>query len=567
MSGISTKMLQAASAAGQKLGKPNVTDYVSIQSNNSTTIDSSVEEGDVLVAFFATASASSITIPSGYTPVIATTDFESTGEAFVVMYKVLDGTEGGTTVPSPFSGAGLENTRVVIDRSSPETPVSLIVSNLEQATNTTSTTLTNNIDSEDGPCIVYHGGFQFGSSDDTRSTTRSVDEALSNGSGGTATSSLFATVGGFYTNTSGGSQEVTFSGSNADFNMVTFLLSLQGIENSGVAARYWGIAYTVANSFAGSEEVEFFSAASPTTDATNSAQASTRAFATSEFGGSFSADLAFDDDTSTRWASASRTAGSIERIWWDFQSPIQIVGASYDDYYGLSNAEVQYSDDAVNWTTIASLPVNQGRGVKVSVTFSELYSFNTEGTDGGLEVLSVTNSDFGTGDFTYEAWVYPTDLSNNYNAVVGHKWSGGGGLLYVRGDGAVTFWEGGSILDVGAGTITTNQWYHVAAVRDSGTLTLYIDGTSVGSTSYTNSISDTNLYAGQNQNENEEFQGYIYRPHVLNSAKYSGNFTPNESYSLSANSLILLTTDIVSATDEAGNAVTNNGATFVEESP
>jgi len=146
-------------------------------------------------------------------------------------------------------------------------------------------------------------------------------------------------------------------------------LMMQAASKSVEGARYWGIAYTVANSFAGSEEVEFFSAASPTTDATSPAQASTRAFATSEFSSSFSTDLAFDDDGTTRWASVSRSSGTIERLWWDFQSPIVIVGASYDDYYGLSNADVQFSDDAVNWTTIASLPVNQGRGVKVSVTF------------------------------------------------------------------------------------------------------------------------------------------------------------------------------------------------------
>ena len=136
-----------------------------------------------------------------------------------------------------------------------------------------------------------------------------------------------------------------------------------------ISARYWGIQYTVLNSYAGSQEVQFFAQSNPSVDATSPALAVARSFATSQFSASYSPDKSFDDVTSTRWASVLRSAGSIERLWWDFQSPTTIVGASYDDYYGLSAASVQYSNDGVNWTTIASLPVQAGRGVTVSVNF------------------------------------------------------------------------------------------------------------------------------------------------------------------------------------------------------
>lgn len=187
-----------------------------------------------------------------------------------------------------------------------------------------------------------------------------------------------------------------------------------------------------------------------------------------------------------------------------------------------------------------------------------LYSIGTSA--GGLDILSVTNSDFGAGDFTYEAWVYPTDLSNNFNAVVGHAFTSGGGLFYVKGNGAVELYEGGRILLAGAGTISTGDWYHIAAVRSSGTLTLYIDGTSVGSVAYTNSITDTNIYVGQNQSGNERFQGYIYRPHVIDVAKYTANFTPQFAYPTEANSLVLLEADESSFVDLLGNSITNDGA-------
>lgn len=249
-------------------------------------------------------------------------------------------------------------------------------------------------------------------------------------------------------------------------------------------------------------------------------------------------------------------------------SSVFYASASAPAYYATAGSKTE------GWTISLTPTDNNPYFFPVAIELKNIsepdslfYSFNTEGTDGGLAVASVTNSDFGTGDFTYEAWVYPTSLANNFNAVVGHKWASGGGILYVRSDGSINFYEGSSIIDAGDGVISTDQWHHVAAVRSSGTLTLYIDGTSVGSTSYTNSITDTNLYVGQNHFDNEEFQGYIYRPHVVDSAKYTGNFTPSIDYSTEANSLILLVTGGSTVTDLEGNSVTNNGATFVAQSP
>lgn len=198
-----------------------------------------------------------------------------------------------------------------------------------------------------------------------------------------------------------------------------------------------------------------------------------------------------------------------------------------------------------------------------------LYSISTTSAGaGGLETTSgVTNSNFGTGNFTYEAWVYPTSLATNWGAVVGHTFAAGGGLLYVKSDGSVDFYEGGSKLNSGAGYISTNQWYHIAVARQSGTLRLFIDGALITSTSYTNSITDTFLYFGQNQNDGEEFNGYIYLPHVIDSAKYTSAFTPSTDYGLIASSLALIEVSSTAFTDLAGNALTNNDASIVEASP
>lgn len=194
------------------------------------------------------------------------------------------------------------------------------------------------------------------------------------------------------------------------------------------------------------------------------------------------------------------------------------------------------------------------------------YSVYTVGTDGGLEIPSVADSDFGTGDFTYEAWIYPEVSSANYSAIVGHEWSAGGGLFYLRAANSLSYYEGSVWLNVGSAP--DNEWTHVAVVRQSGTLTIYVDGASVGSTAYTRTVSDVNLYVGQNQNGAEEFQGYIYRPHVLNSAKYTTNFTPQIGYLPEATTLMLIESlDGSTFVDTQGNAVTNNGAVAVDFAP
>lgn len=193
------------------------------------------------------------------------------------------------------------------------------------------------------------------------------------------------------------------------------------------------------------------------------------------------------------------------------------------------------------------------------------YSIDTQGTDGGLVISSVTGSDFGTGDFTYEAWIYAILSTAGYSTILGHTYGPGGGLVYLRSTNSITYWEGGSRIDVGS--VADATWTHVAVVKDSGVLTVYIDGVSAGSAAYTRTVSDTNLYVGQNQLGTEEFQGYIWRPHVLNVAKYTGNFTPVKNYGLESGSLMLIEADAAGFTDLAGNTITNNGAVVAAAAP
>ena len=118
--------------------------------------------------------------------------------------------------------------------------------------------------------------------------------------------------------------------------------------------------------------------------------------------------------------------------------------------------------------------------------------------DGSGDYLTVANNAalyFGTGDFTIECWVrtsstiaYQTIASVYGSPDANYGWyfalgSTGAGIYFVVGGGSST-----SVLEAGSG-INDGAWHHVAAVRTGTTLSTYIDGARVATT--TNSFNVT----------------------------------------------------------------------------
>ena len=145
-------------------------------------------------------------------------------------------------------------------------------------------------------------------------------------------------------------------------------------------------------------------------------------------------------------------------------------------------------------------------------------SFEFDGTD---DELNFTNIDVGTGDFTYEAWVYPT-ASVNQPIIVWHNstskihtfglWLSGQGVDAIFSANAR---PGSSNSFEVTSAISLNTWHHIAFVRASGTLKVYVDGTekslsagpgSIGGdpSSYSTDVS----YVGSSA-VNENFKGKI----------------------------------------------------------
>jgi hypothetical protein len=162
--------------------------------------------------------------------------------------------------------------------------------------------------------------------------------------------------------------------------------------------------------------------------------------------------------------------------------------------------------------------------------------------DGSGDYLSVADSaplELGSGNWTIECWVY-TSNSTAYSALITRDdgaTTAGSYVILLNGasaNGLISFWAA----DVNSfsaavlqGTVKCNDsaWHHIAIVRNGNTLTLYIDGTSNSTASYSGAFANTAqpILIGAETGYPREYTGYISNVrYVIGTAVYTANFTP-----------------------------------------
>ena len=184
-------------------------------------------------------------------------------------------------------------------------------------------------------------------------------------------------------------------------------------------------------------------------------------------------------------------------------------------------------------------------GYEVSAnTFAGSTYFN--GSTDYLQIANNSGFDFGTGDFTVEAWVYQTTLtggggvSTNGSSIFGTFPASGtitGWNFGVDNAGKLFLdtWVGGTeqAINSTSSVISPNQWNHVAVTKSSGTYQLFVNGTSVA---FTGSISQAVNTGGNtikigallfNNSYYNYLTGYISNARVIKgTAVYTTSFTP-----------------------------------------
>ena len=143
-----------------------------------------------------------------------------------------------------------------------------------------------------------------------------------------------------------------------------------------------------------------------------------------------------------------------------------------------------------------------------------------------------------TGDFTIEAWVYPT---SSVDMILASSSSGSDSNVQIirmnsngTGTGNLTvFVNGATPISTANGTITANQWQHIALCRSGSNTRLFVGGIQVGNTNSTNTswtgAFTCNVIGGFYFNANfleAKYAGRINDFRTTSAARYAANFTP-----------------------------------------
>ena len=159
-------------------------------------------------------------------------------------------------------------------------------------------------------------------------------------------------------------------------------------------------------------------------------------------------------------------------------------------------------------------------------------SLEFDGTGDRLVFPSTPDLQLGTGNFTIEGWVYRADT--NIRGVFQLSGTAGGlqpntttNLALGSDTGAVWRIYANNSAYNSATTWSINTWYHFALVRNSGTTTLYINGTSVISQADTVNYTGQNLCVGGFYDTTFLMNGFIDDLRITKGvARYTANFTP-----------------------------------------
>lgn len=193
---------------------------------------------------------------------------------------------------------------------------------------------------------------------------------------------------------------------------------------------------------------------------------------------------------------------------------------------GMSNGAIFDNTMLNNLETVANAQIS------TSVFKYGTGALKFNGTTDYLVTPAKTALNLGTADFTIEMWVNPAAISSfgilfSFETVNQY-------LALAQGTGSVfglTAYDGANLVNSTASVTPINQWTHIAFVRVSGTLYLYIGGVASGSGTFTGSFgSSTNKsYTGFSSSYPTLYfyNGYIDDLRVTKGiARYTTTFTP-----------------------------------------
>jgi hypothetical protein len=193
-----------------------------------------------------------------------------------------------------------------------------------------------------------------------------------------------------------------------------------------------------------------------------------------------------------------------------------LSGTNANIYDATAKSPVQTAGDS----RISTLVKNYGSG-----------SMFFDGTGDWLIIPDSVDLQFGTGDFTVEAWINVTSYATA-RSIIGKGIGSIGWFLYIATTGKLAFVHQALTVN-GNNQLDPGQWYHIALVRNgssTGNVRMYINGNlDVSSgTAITTDFNQTNVvYVGADRNATNPYLGYIDELRVTKGvARYTTSFVP-----------------------------------------
>lgn len=175
--------------------------------------------------------------------------------------------------------------------------------------------------------------------------------------------------------------------------------------------------------------------------------------------------------------------------------------------------------------------------------------------DGGGDYLTAPyHADFviGASSYTIEGWFRFSTLAQNQmlisvNANTGANWESPMRLWYYKDTQNIWIQSYGSLgwKNVQSGGIVANTWYHIAGVINGTTMSLYINGSSVGTPVTIGTLSDFSSVTGIGRIvglTSYDFSGYACAIRISKGiARYTSNFaTPTSRFMADSQSVLVL---------------------------
>lgn len=186
-------------------------------------------------------------------------------------------------------------------------------------------------------------------------------------------------------------------------------------------------------------------------------------------------------------------------------APLPVYGFTdkiYDPYYNnvslLMHFDRNVGSNVFVDSSITPKPITSYGNAHISSVQSKFGSTSVNFSANTWLTVTGMNSElsFGTGDFTVEFWIYPTDVTKVSSFLFGTADAGSWQI-------ALNDNQPGKI-GIGRHTVTwdnefdhglsNNSWYHIAISRTAGIIYFFVNGTLIGSASNTIAYNQTNTF-------------------------------------------------------------------------